>query len=217
MKTDAQLQQDVIAELAWEPSVDAAQIGVEVNDGIVTLAGHVSSYAEKWDAERAAQRVSGVRALAVEMDVALPVFSKRTDGDIARSAENVLQWMANLPKDCVKVMVEGGWITLTGEVDWDYQRQAAARAVRYLMGVTGVSDQIAIKPNVSLSAVKSDIEAALKRRATADAQNISVEVRGNDVTLSGTVHSWSERELAKHSAWGTPGVRNVVDNITVAY
>lgn len=217
MKTDAQLQQDVIAELAWEPSVDAAQIGVEVNDGIVTLAGHVSSYAEKWDAERAAHRVSGVRALAVEMDVALPALSKRTDGDIARSAENVLQWMANLPKDCVKVMVEDGWITLTGKVDWDYQRQAAAKAVRYLMGVKGVSDQIAIKPNVSVSAVKSDIEAALKRRATADAQNISVEVRGNDVTLSGTVHSWSERELAKHSAWGTPGVRNVVDDMTVAY
>ena len=114
-------------------------------------------------------------------------------------------------------MVEDGWVTLSGEVDWEYQRQAAAGGVRYLMGVTGVSDQIAVKPKVSLSAVKSDIEAALKRRATADAQKISVDVRGADVTLTGTVHSWSERDLARNAAWGTPGVRNVVDNITIAY
>ena len=217
MKTDIQLQQDVIAELKWEPSVNAAQIGVEVKDGIVTLAGHVSTYAEKLGAERAAQRVSGVKALAIEIDVQLSGSSKRTDADIAGAARNVLQWTSSLPKDGVKVMVESGWVTLSGEVDWEYQRQAAAKAVRYLMGVTGVSNQIAIQPNVSLSAVKSDIEAALKRRATADAQKISVEVRGADVTLSGTVHSWSERNLAKHSAWGTPGVRNVVDNMSIAY
>jgi osmotically-inducible protein OsmY len=217
MKTDAQVQQDVIAELEWEPSINAAQIGVEVKDGIVTLAGHVSSYAEKWDAERAAQRVSGVKALAVEMDVKLAGSSKRNDADIARSAQDVLQWTAYLPKDSVKVMVEDGWITLSGEVDWEYQRQAAVGGVRYLMGVTGVSDQIVVKPKVSLSAVKSDIEAALKRRATADAQKISVGVRGGDVTLTGTVHSWSERDLARNAAWGTPGVRNVVDNITIAY
>ena len=217
MKTDSQLQQDVIAELKWEPSVNAAQIGVEVKDGIVTLAGHVSSYAEKWDAERAAQRVSGVKALAIEMDVKLSGSSKRNDADIAGSAENALQWMTYLPKDSVKVMVEGGWITLSGEVDWEYQRQSAAGAVRYLVGVTGVSNQIAIKPKVSVSVVKSDIEAALKRRAHADAQKISVEVRGTDVTLTGTVHSWSERDLATHSAWGTPGVRNVVNNITVTH
>ena len=217
MKTDAQVQQDVIAELKWEPSINAAQIGVEVKDGIVTLAGHVSSYAEKWDAERAAQRVSGVRALAVEMDVKLAGSSKRNDADIARSAQDVLQWTAYLPKDSVKVMVEDGWITLSGEVDWEYQRQAAAGGVRYLMGVTGVSDQIVVKPKVSLSAVKSDIEAALKRRAAADAQMISVGVRDADVTLTATVHSWSERDLARNAAWGTPGVRNVVDNITIAY
>ncbi|MDP3955416.1 MAG: BON domain-containing protein [bacterium] len=217
MKTDTQLQQDVIAELKWEPSVTAAQIGVEVKDGIVTLAGHVNTYAEKWNAESAAQRVSGVKALAIEMDVKLSGSGKRTDADIASSAKNVLQWTSSLPKDGVKVMVESDWVTLSGDVDWEYQRQAAAKGVRYLMGVTGVSNQIAIKPNVSLSAVKSDIEAALKRRAKADAQKISVEVRGADVTLTGTVHSWSERDLARHSAWGTPGVRNVVDNMTIAY
>ena len=218
MKTDTQLQQDVIAELTWEPSVNAAQIGVEVKDGIVTLAGHVGSYAEKCDAERAAQRVSGVKALAVEMDVKLAGSSKRTDADVARAVQNVLQGTTYLPKDHVKVMVESGWVTLSGEVDWEYQRQSATAAVRYLMGVTGVSDQILIKkPKVSSSAVKSDIEAALKRRATADAQKISVEVHGADVTLTGEVHSWSERDLARNTAWGTFGVHNVQDNLTITY
>ena len=217
MKTDKQVQQDVIAELSWEPSVNAAQIGVEVKDGIVTLAGHVSSYAEKYNAERAAQRVSGVKALAIEMDVKLPGASKRDDADIARSAENALQWMTYAPKDAIKVMVEKGWITLSGEVDWEYQRRAAVDGVRYLMGVLGVSDNIAIKPKASISAVKSDIEAALKRRAKADAQNIAVEIHGSNVTLTGKVHSWSERDLATHSAWGTPGVRNVVNNMIVTY
>jgi osmotically-inducible protein OsmY len=217
MKTDMQLKQDVNAELSWEPSVNAAEIGVEVKDGIVTLAGHVTSYAEKMGAERAAQRVAGVKALAVEINIKLPGVSKRTDTDIARSAENVLLWTSYLPKDAVKIMVESGWVTLTGEVTWDYQRKAAVNAVRTLLGVAGVSDQIVIKILTSASVVKSDIEAALQRRAKSDAQHISVEVRGGDVTLTGTVHSWSERELAANSAWMAPGVRSVVDNITVAY
>ena len=215
MKTDTQLQQDVLAELKWEPSVNAALIGVEVKDGIVTLAGHVSSFAEKWDAERAAQRVSGVKALAVEMDVKLSALGRRTDADIARAAESALQWTTFLPKDSVKIMVESGRVTLTGQVDWEYQRVSAAGAVRYLLGVTGVSNQISIKTKLSSGAIKSDIEAALKRRAHADAKKISVEVHGANVTLTGNVHSWSERELARQSAWGTPGVRSVVDNITV--
>lgn len=211
-----QMQLDVLAELKWEPAVNAAQIGVEVKDSVVTLAGHVSSYAEKWDAERAAQRVSGVKALAIEIDVSLPGASKRNDSDIAHSAENVLQWMTFLPEDAVKVVAEKGWITLSGDVDWDYQKQAATGAVRHLMGVTGVSNQIVIKPKVSLSAVESEIEAALKRRAHIDAQKISVEIQGANVTLSGTVHSLAERNLACHSAWGTPGVKNVVDHLVVA-
>jgi osmotically-inducible protein OsmY len=217
MKTDSTLQQDVIAELKWEPSLNATKIGVEVENGVVTLAGHVGSYGEKWTAERAAQRVSGVKALAIEIEVKLPGDSKRDDGDIARSAENVLEWTTYLPDDAIKVMVEDGWVTLTGSVDWDYQRQGAASTVRNLMGVTGVSDDIVVKPKVSLSAVKAEIEAALKRRATADAKDIAVAIKGNDVTLTGSVHSWAERNLARHSAWGTPGVRNVVDNITVTY
>jgi osmotically-inducible protein OsmY len=216
MKTDSQLQQDVLAELKWEPSVDAADIGVEVSDGVVTLAGHVKSYAEKWEAERAAQRVSGVQALAVEMDVTLPGTVNRNDVDIARAAEKVLKWTTTLPKDAVKVLVEGGWITLSGEVAWGYQRQAATEAVRFLMGVRGVSDQIAITPQATASIVKADIEAALKRRARDDAQSISVDVKDGDVTLTGTVHSWSERDLARHSAWGTTGVCKVVDLLNIA-
>jgi osmotically-inducible protein OsmY len=217
MKTDTQLQSDVIAELKWEPSINAEQIGVEVKDGIVTLAGHVDSYAEKIGAERAAMRVSGLKALAVEMDVKLPGFSARNDSDIARSVDNVLQWTTYLPKDAVKIKVEGGFVTLSGEVNWEYQRQAAVGAVRYLMGVKGVNDQLIIKPKASAPVVKADIEAALKRRAQKDANEISVSVQGTDVTLSGKVHSWSERELATHTAWRSPGVRSVVDNITLTY
>jgi osmotically-inducible protein OsmY len=217
MKTDTQVQKDVIEELQWEQAVNASQIGVAVKGGVVTLAGQVGSFAEKWDAERAAQRVSGVKALAIEIEVELPGSSHRSDADIARSAENVLEWSTYLPRDHVKVMVEDGWITLTGEVDWEYQKQAAATAVRYLMGVKGMSDEIAIRPTVSSNAIKSDIEAALKRRARANAHNVSVAVRGANVTLSGIVDNWSERELARHTAWGTPGVRKVIDDIAIAW
>jgi osmotically-inducible protein OsmY len=217
MKTDSQLQQDVMAELKWEPAVHAEQIGVEVKNGVVTLAGEVSSYTEKWNAERAAQRVNGVKALAVELTVKLAEFSKRTDADIAESAKNILSWTSSLPADAVKVMVEGGWLTLSGDVEWQYQRQDAAHGVRFLAGVTGVSNQIAIKPSLSGTVVKSDIEAALKRRAAADAKTIAVDVKGGDVTLTGTVHSWAERDLATRSAWGSSGVRNVVDKMNLVY
>src|SRR5665213_1191653 len=217
MKTDKQIQQDVIAELSWAPSVNAAHIGVEVSNGVVTLAGHVTNYAEKLNAERAAQRVAGVKALAVEMDVKLAGTSKRNDSDIASSAETALQSAMYFSSSGVKVKVEKGWITLSGEVEWDYQRQNSVGAVRDLLGVTGVTDQIAIKPKLSSILVKSDIEVALKRRAHTDAQKISIDVQGADVTLTGSVHSWSERDLARESAWSTPGVRNVVDKMTVSY
>jgi osmotically-inducible protein OsmY len=217
MKTDHQLQLDVLAELSWEPSVNAEDIGVEVKDGIVTLAGHVSSYAEKVDAERATMRVSGVKALAVEMDVKLTGSSTRNDVDIARSVDNVLQWSTYLPGKSIKIKVESGQVTLSGEVSWEFQRQAAVGAVRYLMGVKGVNDQLIIKPKISAPAVQADIEAALKRRARKDANEISVSVQGTDVTLTGKVHSWSERELANNTAWASPGVKRVVDNTTFSY
>jgi osmotically-inducible protein OsmY len=213
MKSDAQLQQDVMAELQWEPAVHAEEIGVEADDGVVTLAGEVSNYAEKWNAERAAQRVEGVKALAVEITVRVTELGKRSDADIARSAQNILSWSSSLPTDAVKVMVEDGWITLTGDVNWHYQQQVASDCLRNLMGVTGVSNQISINPSVSASNVKSDIESALKRTAITDARRISVEVHGADVTLAGEIQNWAERETATSSAWRTPGVRNVVDKM----
>ena len=217
MKTDSQLQHDVSEELKWEPQVTASQIGVQVKDGVVTLSGEVSSYAEKWNAERAAQRVSGVNALAVDLNVKLSELGTRTDADIARAAENALSWSTSVPDGAIKVMVEKGYVTLSGNVDWQYQRVAAADNVRFLVGVPGVSDQIAIKPSLSVSAAKSDIETALKRTAASDAKKIHVEVRGSDVTLTGKVQSWAERETATTSAWATPGVRSVVDKMTLEY
>jgi osmotically-inducible protein OsmY len=216
MKTDTQLQQDVMAELQWEPSVHAEQIGVAVKDGVVTLAGHVSSYAEKWNAQRATQRVTGVKALAVEMDVKLSNLGMHTDAEIASTVQKVLDWNGSLPHNGVTCMVEGGWITLWGAVQWQYQSSSAENSVRELMGVKGVSNQISIKPAVSLDAVRGDIEIALKRRAKADAAQVRVKISDSDVTLSGTVPSLFERNLARDAAWGTPGVRQVVDNIMVA-
>ncbi len=215
MKSDTQLQHDVMAELKWEPSIDATHIGVTADQGVVTLSGHVASFGEKWHAETAAQRVAGVNALAVELKVSLGDPSQRNDADIAAAVENTLMWTTCLPRDAVKVMVEGGWVTLSGEVDWEYQRQAAAGSVRYLVGVKDLSNQIGLRPKLAAVDVKADIEAALLRRAKGDAQNIEVAVQGNNVTLTGTVHSWSERDLATHSAWGTEGVRQVFDNMRV--
>lgn len=217
MKTDTQLQNDVMAELKWDPSINAAQIGVEVNNGVVTLSGHVDKYTEKWAAEHAAQKVTGVKALAIELDVNLPSSSSRNDADIAHAAKNVLEWTTNWPKDHVKVLVEKGWVTLSGMVDHEYQRQIASSAVRHLMGVTGVSNQITIKSKLTSTTVKTDIEAALKRRALTDAEEIMVTVNGGKVTLTGVVHSWSERDMVSDSAWNTLGVTSVNDNISVAY
>lgn len=206
-----------MAELKWEPAVHAEQIGVEVKDGIVTLAGHVDSFPAKWNAERAAQRVAGVKAVAVEIDVKLNGSDKRNDADIARSCENVLLWTTYLPKDSVKVMVEDGWVTLSGKVQWGFQRATATAAVRYLAGVRGVSDQVTIKSGVTASVVKSDIEAALKRRAVSEASGIKVAVNGSEVTLTGKVPTWAERDAAGSAAWSSPGVSNVVDNIAISY
>ena len=217
MKTDTQLQSDVMAELKWDASINATKIGVEVDRGIVTLSGHVENYGQKWSAERAAQKVCGVKALAVEIDVVLEGSDNRSDTDIARTAENVLEWTTNWPKNHVKVMVESGWITLTGELDYEYQRNMATTAVRHLMGVTGVSNQTTIKPSLSSTSIKSDIQAALKRRALTDAEEIVVTVDGGKVNLSGVVHSWSERDMVSDSVWNTPGVTKVDDNISVAY
>lgn len=217
MKTDAQIQHDVMEELKWEPAVTATSVGVGVADGVVTLSGHVESFSQKWAAERAAQRVSGVKALAVELDVRLTPLTTRPDADLARSAENVLEWVSYLPTNSIKVMVEKGWITLTGAVDWDYQRHNAASAVRHLMGVVGVSNEVALKPQVSSTRLKAEIEDVLKRRTNGNAERIAVEVDGHTVTLTGSVGSWYQRHLATRSAWGSRGVTLVVDNLSVSH
>lgn len=217
MKSDHQLQQDVMAELHWEPSVQSAHVGVEVDEGIVTLTGHVSSYFEKWNAETAAQRVSGVKALVVNLEVLLPALSQRSDEDIARSVDSALEWMAPEVKNKVKVLVEGGQVLLSGEVEWQYQKTAAATAIRHLLGVTSVVNQIGLRQQVTREQVKQEIEAALTRQARTDAKKIKVEVQGANVTLTGTVESWAERQSALHAAWNAPSVVNVTDRMRLSF
>ena len=216
MKTDVQLQQDVQAELEWESSINAARIGVAARSGRITLAGHVDSYAEKQNAETAAKRVAGVTALASDIEIALPAPRRRNDIEIEHAAADVLRAATALSGHALQVTVDSGWITLSGQVEREHQRRVAASRICHLEGVTGVSDRITVKPAISLTAVKADIEASLQRRARNATHGVSVEVHGADVTLRGTVGSWSEREMARQSAWGTLGVRDVVDKMTVA-
>lgn len=216
MKTDRQLQQDVIDELNWEPSVEATTIGVEVKDGIVILAGHVPSYTQKWAAEKAAQRVAGVKGIVVEIEVALPDANKRNDTDIVRAASDALKWNTLVPKNAIKILVEDGAVTLSGEVDWAYQRTAAVDAVRNLLGVLRVNDRIGLKHRATVPDIQKKIESALQRQAHFDAKAITVAMDGATVTLGGVVDSWSERTAARNAAWSAPGVQNVVDNLSVA-
>ena len=215
MKTDAQLKKDVISELDWEPSVNAAHVGVAAADGVVTLTGHLNTYAEKYAIERAVQRVQGVKAIAVELDVKLEPGHKRSDSEIAAAVESGLRWHALVPADRIQAKVEKGWVTLKGEVDWEYQRQSADRAVRNLTGVVGVSNAIALKPKVAPANVVNRIRDALARHAQEEAKNIEVMASGSTVTLRGRVDSWAERNAAFGAAWSAPGVTSVVNEIKV--
>jgi osmotically-inducible protein OsmY len=215
MKTDLQLHKDVIEELRWDPRVNDAEIGVSVKAGVVTLTGSVDTFAQKYAAERAVERVAGVRAVAEELHVRPTTELQQDDTEIAHSAVNALSWNIEVPADKITVKVEGGLITLKGEVNWNYQRLAAEYAVRYLAGVKGLLNLIEVKPAVSPAEVKSKIEAALKRSAELDAKQITVDTADGKVTLKGNVRSWTERVDAENAAWAAPGVREVDDRLVV--
>jgi osmotically-inducible protein OsmY len=215
MKTNEQLQQDVMAEIAWEPSVDEAAIGVSAHDGVITLRGNVKSFAEKYAAEKAAKRVKGVQGLANELDVTFPASFKHDDADLAAMALGALKVNVFVPKNAVKVTVEKGWVYLEGAVDWKYQKEHAAKAVRYLPGVRGLTNQITVKSSVRAQDVVNKVRSALDRRSDLEADNISVKTDGDKVILSGTVRSWSERNAVENAAWSAQGVNHVESNLVI--
>jgi len=213
--TDRELQEHVQNALDWEPSIDAAEIGVTVETGVVTLRGDIKSYAEKAAAERVTLGVYGVKAVANDINVRLGGGQQRTDTEIAQAAVSALKWNTMVPDEKITITVSNGLVTLKGQVDWEYQRATAANVVRDLTGVRGVTNSITVKPHVSVTDVKSKIEAALRRSAEVDARRINVAVADSKVILSGNVHSWSERSEARQAAWAAPGVKDVEDHIAV--
>lgn len=215
MKTDVQLRDDVEKELEWEPSVLSTDIGVIVNNGTVTLTGSVETFPEKWAAEKAALRVSGVKAVANDIEVKLSEGGRRADDEIAQAASDALEWNVFLPSN-LQAVVDDGWITLTGNVTWRYQKRVAEEAVHGLTGVKGVTNNITVKPHVAPDIVKGNIEAAITRNAFLDAKGIQVNANEGKVTLEGTVYSWLERAQAEEAAWSAPGVTEV-DNKLLVY
>lgn len=210
-----ELQRDVLDELRWEPSINAAEIGVTATDDVVTLTGVVDSYAEKIAADRVARRVRGVKGVANGLEVRLPHEMHRSDAEIAEAAVRALEWDVWVPHDRVKVAARGGWVTLEGEVDWKYQAEQAERVVRHLAGVLGVANVITVRPRVTPREVERQIEAALKRSAAVDAERVRVETVDGKVVLRGTVRSWAELEDAERAAWSAPGVTHLESHLSV--
>jgi osmotically-inducible protein OsmY len=215
MSNDSELKESVLAELAWEPSVTAPHIGVTARDGVITLSGHVQRFAEKAAAQSAALRVKGVKAVAEEIEVKLPFDTVRGDEDIATAAIDRLDWDSTLPKDSIKVGVQKGWVTLTGEVAWRFEHDAAADNVRRLWGVVGVSNQITLKSRVNAYNLGEDITRAL-HRSWFDPNQVTVSANGSEVTLEGHVNSWRERALAETTAWAAPGVTDVENHLIIS-
>ncbi|HEU4452426.1 MAG TPA: BON domain-containing protein [Longimicrobium sp.] len=215
MSAALDLQHNVLEELRWEPSVRSTEVGVTATDDVVTLTGTVDSYAKKVAAERAAKRVHGVRGVANELEVRLPSEMRRTDTDIAEAAVRVLEWDVWVPRDRVQVTVRGGWVTLEGEVDWRYQAEQAARVVRQLTGVVGVTNLVRVRPRVKPEDVERKIEAALKRQAAIDADRVRVESVDGKVVLRGALRSWAELEDAERASWSAPGVTHLESHLEV--
>ncbi|MGB5076763.1 MAG: BON domain-containing protein [Sphingorhabdus sp.] len=215
MKSDSQLQKDVMAELEWEPRVDHANIGVAAQDGVVTLTGHVSSYSSKLAAEQAARRVKGVRGLAEEIEVRFPSDAKMSDPEIAKRIADMFEWSVNIPKEKIGIKVEHGWVTLSGQVGFNYLRENAKDMVSRTSGVKGVTNLIEVKHSPSALDIRSRIVDALKRSADLDASTITVVTDGDTVKLGGKVHTSYERRIAQRAAWAAPGVNRIEDNILV--
>ena len=216
MKTDMQLKADIADELVWDPAVNATEIGVIVKDGVATLTGHLDTFAEKHAVEHAVRRVSGVRGMALELDVKLSPEHKRSDSEIALAAVNALSWNARVPDEKVKVMVEDGHVTLTGEVDWNHQHATAGQCVAHLLGVRGLTNHVKVRPRASTKDIGTQISAVLARQATREARHIGIDVDGGVVTLRGKVHSMAEREATVGAALSTRGVSRVVDKLEIA-
>lgn len=216
MKSDSEIERDVRDELKWDPDLDASDIAVSVKDGVVTLAGFTHSYADRLEAESAAKRVAGVKAVANDIEVRLPSIDQRPDPDIARDAVAALKQELPISHEKIKAVVKDGWITLEGDAEWQYQKTAAENAVRKIKGVKGVINVITVRPNLEPTEIKSKIMDAFKRNAEVDANHISVEANGGEVVLKGTVRSWIEREEAERVAWSAPGVTRVDDRIVVS-
>jgi osmotically-inducible protein OsmY len=216
MLNNLELQKKVLDALDWEPSLDAGRIGVAATAGVVTLTGQVSSYADRWTAERVVKQMAGVKGLANELEVKLPGDSRRTDTDLASAAVRALEWDVQVPHQKIKVRASDGWISLEGQVEWQYQREAAERALRHLLGVRGVSNQLTLTARVTPMDLKNRIEAAFKRTAELEARKIRVETKGSTVILDGTVHTWAERDEAERAVWAAPGVAVVEDHLAVA-
>lgn len=214
-KTDSQLKQDIETELRWDPKVNSAQIGVSVDKGAVTLLGAVDTYPQKWAAEDATKRVSGVRTVAQDLTVKLLADHKRNDSDIAGAVQSALKWDVYTPSS-VTARVENGAVTLEGQVKWNYERTSAEKAVRYLTGVVSVYNAITLKPEASAVQVKEKILSALQRQATTDTNSIHIDTSGGKVTLTGKASSWQSIEDAANAAWAAPGVTDVVDQVKMA-
>ena len=216
MRSDDDIKRDVEAELRWDPDIDPTDIGVAVKDGVVTLSGFIRSYAQKWQAERDAKRVSGVLGVANDLEVRLPAIHQKPDPDIAREIVQELRYDLPYSYNLVRVIVANGWVTLEGDVEWNYQKERAEAAARRVRGVKGISNFMQVKPKLEPSDVKRKIEEAFRRNAELDANRITVEANGSEVILKGTVRSWAERDEAERAAWLAPGVRRVENRIRIS-